>query len=80
MVAGALPTTEKIAVPSYTPTSVPAAEGDRMIIVYIGTQSVVVYKAVDGEWTEERADDLLDRTQQGFDPARKLQPRSPVPV
>ena len=54
MVAGALPTTEKIAVPSYTPTSVPTAEGDRMIIVYIGTQSVVVYKAVDGEWTEER--------------------------
>jgi len=54
MVAGALPTTEKIAVPSYTPTSVPAADGDRMIVVYIGTQSVVVYKAVDGEWTEER--------------------------
>jgi len=54
MVAGALPTTEKIAVPSYTPTSVPTADGDRMIIVYIGTQSVVVYKAVDGEWTEER--------------------------
>ena len=54
MIAGALPTTEKIAVPSYTPDSVPAADGDRMIIVYIGTQSVVVYKAVDGEWTEER--------------------------
>ena len=54
MIVGALPTAEKIAVPSYTPTSVPAADGDRMIIVYIGTQSVVVYKAVDGEWTEER--------------------------
>ncbi len=54
MIAGALPTTEKISVPSYTPTSVPAADGDRMIVTYIGTQSVVVYKAVDGEWTEER--------------------------
>lgn len=54
MIAGALPTTETIAVPSYTPDSVPAADGDRMIVVYIGTQSVVVYKAVDGEWTEER--------------------------
>lgn len=54
MIAGSLPTTEKIAVPSYTPTSVPAADGDRMIVTYIGSQSVVVYKAVDGEWTEER--------------------------
>ncbi|MEN6635215.1 MAG: L,D-transpeptidase [Clostridiaceae bacterium] len=54
MIAGALPTAEKISVPSYTPTSVPVADGDHMIIVYIGTQSVVVYKAVDGEWTEER--------------------------
>lgn len=54
MIPGALPTTEKIAVPSYTPDSVPAADGDRMIVTYIGSQSVVVYKAVDGEWTEER--------------------------
>jgi len=54
MIPGALPATEPIAVPSYTPDSVPTADGDHMIIVYIGTQSVVVYKAVDGEWTEER--------------------------
>ncbi len=54
MIPGALPTTENIAVPSYTPTTVPAAEGDRMINVYIGSQSVVVFKAVNGEWTEER--------------------------
>ena len=54
MIPGALPTTEKIAVPSYTPDSIPAADGDRMIVTYIGSQSVVVYKAVDGEWTEER--------------------------
>jgi len=54
MVPGAMATSEKIAVPSYTPSSVPVADGDHMIIVYIGTQSVVVYKAVDGEWTEER--------------------------
>jgi lipoprotein-anchoring transpeptidase ErfK/SrfK len=54
MVPGALPTSEKIAVPSYTPDSEPAADGDRMIVTYIGSQSVVVYKAVGGEWTEER--------------------------
>ncbi len=54
MIPGALPTTEKISVPSYTPDSVPAADGDHMIVTYIGSQSVVVYKAVDGEWTEER--------------------------
>lgn len=54
MIPGALPSTEKISVPSYTPTSVPAADGERMIVTYIGSQSVVVYIAVDGEWTEER--------------------------
>ena len=54
MIPGALPTTEQIAVPSYTPTSIPVADGDRMICVYIGSQSVVVYQAVGGEWIEER--------------------------
>lgn len=54
MIPGALPTQEKLSVPSYTPESVPTADGERMIVTYIGTQSVVVYKAVDGEWTEER--------------------------
>ena len=54
VIPGALPTTEQIAVPSYTPTSIPVADGDRMICVYIGSQSVVVYQAVGGEWIEER--------------------------
>jgi lipoprotein-anchoring transpeptidase ErfK/SrfK len=54
MIPGALPTTDKIFVPSYTPDSIPAADGDRMIVTYIGSQSVVIYLAVDGEWTEER--------------------------
>ena len=54
MIPGALPSTEYIAVPSYTPDSVPETDGERLIITYIGSQSVVVYKAVDGEWTEER--------------------------
>lgn len=54
MIAGALPTTEKIAVPSYTPIEPPTVDGERKIVVYIGTESIVVYKAVDGEWTEER--------------------------
>lgn len=54
MIPGALPTDEKISVPSYTPDTVPTTDGERMIVAYIGTQSVVVFKAVDGEWTEER--------------------------
>ncbi|MEA5047621.1 MAG: L,D-transpeptidase [Eubacteriales bacterium] len=54
MIPGALASTVSIAVPSYAPDTVPAADGERMIVVYIGTQSVVVYVAKDGEWTEER--------------------------
>ena len=54
MIAGSLPTSEKIAVPSYTPIDPPTVDGERKIVVYIGTESIVVFKAVDGEWTEER--------------------------
>ncbi len=54
MIPGALPTGEHISVPSYTPEEPPAEEGELLIRVYIGTQSIVVYKAVNGEWTEER--------------------------
>ena len=54
MIPGALPTDERISVPSYTPDTAPTADGERMIVAYIGSQSVVVYKAENGEWTEER--------------------------
>lgn len=54
MTPGALPSTANIGVPAYQPTTVPTADGERMIVVYIGTESVVVYIAKDGEWTEER--------------------------
>jgi len=54
MTPGALASTAAIAVPSYTPATAPTADGERMIVVYIGTESIVVYLAKDGEWTQER--------------------------
>lgn len=54
MIAGALATTEAISVPSYTPETPPTEDGELLIHVYINTESVVVFKAVDGEWTEAR--------------------------
>lgn len=54
MIPGALKSEIRIAVPSYTPTDVPTADGERKLVVYIGTQTVVAYLAKDGEWTEER--------------------------
>ena len=54
MIAGSLPVDYTVTVPAYTPADKPAKDGDRKIVVYIGTESVVVYKAVNVEWTEER--------------------------
>lgn len=54
MTPGALASALSIAVPSYTPNTAPTADGERMIVVYIGTQSIVVYLAQNGEWIEER--------------------------
>lgn len=53
MIAGALQALD-IALPAYLPTLVPAAEGERLLVVYIGSQTVVSYIAKDGEWTQER--------------------------
>jgi hypothetical protein len=41
---------------SYTPETPPTEDGERLIHVYIGTESIVVFKAVGGlaMWTEER--------------------------
>ncbi len=54
MIPGALKSTVSIAVPAYLPETPPETDGERMLIVYIGTQSVVCFKAENGEWTEER--------------------------
>ncbi len=54
MIPGALKSEARITVPSYTPTSVPSVDGERMLVVYIGTETVVAYIAEDGEWTQER--------------------------
>lgn len=54
MLPGALASTASIAVPAYLPTTLPTADGERMLVVYIGTESVVAYLAKDGEWTQER--------------------------
>ena len=54
MIPGSLPSEERISVPSYTPDTAPTADGERMIVAFIGSQSVVVFKAENGEWTEER--------------------------
>ncbi len=52
--AGALPLMETVTVPSYLPETVPTKDGERMLVVYIGTQTVVCYVAEDGEWIETR--------------------------
>ena len=54
MIPGALKSTVDITVPAYMPETLPETDGERMLIVYIGTQSVVCFKAENGEWTEER--------------------------
>lgn len=54
MIPGALASTAHIADPSYLPQTKPETDGERMLVVYIGTQTVVCYKAENGEWTVER--------------------------
>ncbi len=54
MLPGALPDTGRVLVPAYTPMDTPL-EGDPVkLVIYIGSQSVVAYRAVDGEWVEAR--------------------------
>lgn len=54
MIPGALVSEESLSVPSYVPLTAPTTEGERYLIVFIGTQSVVSFLAKDGEWTIER--------------------------
>ena len=52
--AGALPLARICAVPAYTPGDRPKQEGYLKLVVYIPTQSVVAYRAIDNEWIIER--------------------------
>ena len=41
-------------VPAYTPTEPPKQDGDKLLVVYLGSQSVVGYEGRDGDWDELR--------------------------
>ena len=41
-------------VPVYTPTEPPKADGEKLLVVYLGSQSVVGYEGRDGDWEELR--------------------------
>ena len=51
---GEEPVDTVLAVPVYTPTVKPKQDGLLRLVVYIPTQSVVAFRAEDGEWIEER--------------------------
>ena len=54
MIPGAFPITFDITVPGYTPVEEPENDGDLWLVIYIGSESVVAYRAQDGEWIPER--------------------------
>ena len=41
-------------VPPYTPTDPPKAEGEKLLVLYLPTQSIVSYHGAGGEWVEDR--------------------------
>lgn len=47
---GEQPTDVLCAVPAYTPTEPPKQDGEKLLVVYLGSQSVVGFEAKDGEW------------------------------
>ena len=51
---GTEPTDTVVAVPTYTPTVKPKQDGLLRIVVFIPQQSVVAFRAEDGDWIEER--------------------------
>lgn len=54
MIAGALALPEDLFIVSpYAPKTAPKADGDRYITIYIGSQSVAVFTAEDGDWILE---------------------------
>lgn len=48
------PTDIVCAVPAYTPTDKPKRDGEKLLVVYLGSQSVVGYEAQDGDWVQLR--------------------------
>lgn len=51
---GAASVPDEFTVPAYTPTDAPKKDGDKLLVVYIGSQSVVAYEGKDGDWEELR--------------------------
>lgn len=41
-------------VPAYTPTDPPNKDGEKLLVVYLGSQCVVGYEGKDGDWAELR--------------------------
>ncbi|MEG1523650.1 MAG: L,D-transpeptidase [Clostridia bacterium] len=54
MIPGSLPIDYTVNVPAYAPTTTPEKDGDILLVIYVGTQSVVAYTAANGEWDETR--------------------------
>ena len=80
MIPGALAATAHIADLAYLPQTKPATDGERMLIVYIGTQSVVCYKAVNGEWTVERTMICSTGANKETHAARGFPAHAPIPL
>ncbi len=54
VVLGAEPVPNEFTVPAYTPTEPPKADGEKLLVVYTGSQSVVAFVGKDGDWEEQR--------------------------
>ena len=51
---GASPAPVICLLPLYTPTDRPKTDGQKLLVVYLGSQSVVAYEAKDGDWIQMR--------------------------
>ncbi|MBQ4423063.1 MAG: L,D-transpeptidase [Clostridia bacterium] len=51
---GTDPTDVICVLPLYTPTETPKKDGQKLLVVYLGSQSVVAYEARDGDWIQLR--------------------------
>lgn len=53
-VAPGSPLSEARLVPLYTPADPPTKDGEKLLVLYTGTQSVVSFHGENGEWVEDR--------------------------
>lgn len=51
---GESPVSENLIVPAYTPTDPPKSDGEKLLVVYLGSQCVVGYEGENGDWKELR--------------------------